>query len=65
MNGILAIHSNEQDAQLDFWRIFIPSDANTKEKVMQELHSTPYRHPEDFGLDQAVILLERDNGECL
>ena len=42
MNGILAVHSHHQDAELDFWRIVVPSDANTKEKIMQELHSTPY-----------------------
>ena len=46
MNGILAVHSHRQDAELDFWRIVVPSDANTKEKIMQELHSTPYSaHP--------------------
>ena len=42
----LAVHSHRQDAELDFWRIVVPSDANTKEKIMQELHSTPYSaHP--------------------
>ena len=46
MNGILAVHSHRQDAEIDFWRIVVPSDANTKEKIMQELHSTPYSaHP--------------------
>ena len=46
MNGILAVHSHRQDAELDFWRIVVPSDANTKERIMQELHSTPYSaHP--------------------
>ena len=42
MNGTLAVYSHRQDAELDFWMIFVPSDANTKEKIMQELHSTPY-----------------------
>ena len=41
-NGNLAVHSHHQDAKLDFWRIIVPSDASTKEKIMQELHSTPY-----------------------
>ena len=46
MNGILAVHSHRQDAELDFWRIVVPSDANTKEKIMQDLHSTAYSaHP--------------------
>ena len=46
MNGILAVHSHHQDAEIDFWRIVVPSDANAKEKIMQELHSTPYSaHP--------------------
>ena len=46
MNGILAVHLHRQDPKIDFWRIVVPSDANTKEKIMQELHSTPYSaHP--------------------
>ena len=46
MNGNLAVHSHHQDAELDFWRIVVPSDASTKERIMQELHSTPYSaHP--------------------
>ena len=32
MNGILAVHSHWQHAELDFWRIVVPSDANTKER---------------------------------
>ena len=42
MNGVLVVHSHHQDAELDFWRIVVPSDASTKERIMQELHSTPY-----------------------
>ena len=34
MNGILAVHSHHQDAELEFWRIVVPSDASTKEKIM-------------------------------
>ena len=46
MNGILAVHSHHQNAEIYFWRIVVPSDARTKEKIMQELHSTPYSaHP--------------------
>ena len=42
MNGILAVHSHDQDAELGFWRIVVPSDLGTKERIIQELHSTPY-----------------------
>ena len=46
MNGILAVHSHGQDAELGFWRIIVLSDANIKENIMQELDSTPYSaHP--------------------
>ena len=41
MNGILAVHSHHQDAELGFCRILVPSDASTKERIMPELHSTP------------------------
>ena len=34
MNGILAVHSHHQDAELNFWRIIVPSDANTQERIM-------------------------------
>ena len=42
VNRILAVHLYHQDAELNFWRIVVPSDANTKERIMQELHATPY-----------------------
>ena len=46
MNEILAVNLHHQDAKLEFWRIVVPRDANTKEKIMWELHSTPYSaHP--------------------
>ena len=31
MNGILAVHSHHQDAELDFWRILVPSDVGTRD----------------------------------
>ena len=34
MNGILAVYSHHQDAKLDFWRIIVPSDASTKERII-------------------------------
>ena len=33
INGILAVHSHRQDTEIDFWRIVVPSDASTKEKI--------------------------------
>ena len=48
MNGILGIHPNKQDAELGFWRILIPIDANINERIMQELHSTPYSASRGF-----------------
>ena len=41
MNRILVVHSHHQDAELRFWRIVVPSDASTKDRIMQELHSNP------------------------
>ena len=42
MNGILVLHPHLQDAELYFWRVADPSDPSTKERIMQELNSTPY-----------------------
>ena len=46
MNEIPVGHSNKQGAELGFWNIVVPSDANTKKGIMQELYSIPYSaHP--------------------
>ena len=46
MNGLLVIHDQIQDADLDFWRIVVPDNQEIKEHIVQEMHSTPYSaHP--------------------
>ena len=45
-NSLLVIHDQKQDDVLDFWRIVVPEDKVIKERIVQELHSTPYSaHP--------------------
>ena len=45
-NGILFVHDQNQDNNLDFWRIIVPDKWEIKERIVQELHSTPYSaHP--------------------
>ena len=46
INSLLMIHDQKQDDSLDFWRIVVPEDEGIKERITQELHSTPYSaHP--------------------
>ena len=46
MNGMLVVHDQNQDTELDFWRIVVPETNEIKERIVQELHSTPYSaHP--------------------
>ena len=46
MNSLLMVHDQKQDASLDFWRIVVPEDEQIKERIIQELHRTPYNaHP--------------------
>ena len=46
INSLLMVHDQKQDASLDFWRIVVPEDDKIKERIIQELHSTPYSaHP--------------------
>ena len=46
LNGILLIHQNRQDAELDYWRIIVPDDKEIRDNVVQGLHSIPYSaHP--------------------
>ena len=42
MNGILAAHNQNQDKDLDFWRIVVPDNFEMKEQVVREIHRTPY-----------------------
>ena len=46
LNSLLFIHDQNQDVNLDFWRILVPDDEKVKTRIIQELHSTPYSaHP--------------------
>ena len=46
LNGILLVHQNRQDAELNKWRIVVPDNKEIRDKVVQELHSIPYSaHP--------------------
>ena len=60
------MHDRKQDVSLDFWRIVVPDDKAIKERIVQELHSTPYSaHPgiqRTIGKVQKVLLLERYAG---
>ena len=46
ISSLLMVHDQKQDASLDFWRIVVPEDEKIEERIIQELHSTPYSaHP--------------------
>ena len=46
LNSLLVVHDRKQDVSLDFWRIVVPDNKAIKERIVQELHSTPYSaHP--------------------
>ena len=57
MNRLLVVHDQNQDAELDFWRIVVPEKEEIKEKIVRELHSIPYSaHP---GIHQAMARVRR------
>ena len=62
MNRILVVHSSMQDSDICFWRMFVPSDPDTKERIMQELHSTLYSAHPGIQVSKAVFLLESNEG---
>ena len=46
MNGILVVRGQNQDKNLDFWRVVVLDRKEMKEHIVQERHSTPYSaHP--------------------
>ena len=46
INFLLMVHDRKQNENLGFWRIVVPEDTVVKERIIQELHSTPYSaHP--------------------
>ena len=42
MNSLLVVHDQNQDADLDFWRIVVPENPEIKEHIVRELHRIPY-----------------------
>ena len=42
MNGLLVVHDRNQDKELDFWCVVVLNRKEVKEKIVQEMHSTPY-----------------------
>ena len=57
MNGMLVVHDQNQDAELDFWRIVVPETNEIKARIVQELHSTPYSaHP---GIQRTIARVRR------
>ena len=46
VNSLLVVHNQNQDHDLDFWRIIVPDVEEIKYHIVQELHNTPYSaHP--------------------
>ena len=44
--GMLVVHKDGQDTDLNYWRIIIPDSTNVKIFVVTELHAVPYSiHP--------------------
>ena len=57
MNNLLFVHDQNQDSDLDFWRIIVPEKEEIKSQVVQELHSTPYSaHP---GIQRTIAKVRR------
>ena len=44
--GMLVVHRDDQDTDLDYWRTVIPDSTSVKNFIMTELHAVPYSiHP--------------------
>ena len=44
--GLLVVHQEGQDSDVDYWRAIIPDDVSTRNFVVTELHNIPYSlHP--------------------
>ena len=44
--GLLVVHQDGQDSDVDYWRVIIPDDVSTRNFVVAELHNIPYSlHP--------------------
>ena len=57
MNGLLFVHDQKQDVNIDFWRIVVLDNFEIKEQIVRELHSTPYSaHP---GIQRTIAKVRR------
>ena len=57
MNQLLFVHDQNQDVDLDFWRIVAPDKLDIKDQIVQELHSTPYSA--HLGIQQTTAKVRR------
>ena len=57
MNPLLFVHDQNQDVDLDFWRIVVPDKLDIKEQIVRELHSTPYSA--HLGIQQTTAKVRR------
>ena len=57
MHRILYVHDQNQDADLDFWRIVVPENEQIKTQVVQELHCTPYSA--HLGIQRTIARVKR------
>ena len=45
-NGLLCIHQEDQSEDVEYWRVVISDDIDSKNKILRGLHSVPYSgHP--------------------
>ena len=57
MNEILFVHDQNQDVDLNFWRIVVPDNLNIKAQIVRELQSTLYSaHP---GIQRTIAKVRR------
>ena len=57
MNSLLVVHDQNQDVDLDFWRIVVPDNPEIKEQIVRELHATPdSAHP---GIQRTIARVRR------
>ena len=57
MNNLLFVHDQNQDSDLDFWRIIVPEKDEIKAQVIQEMHSSSYStHP---GIQRTIARVRR------
>ena len=44
--GMLVVHREDQDSEVDYWRSVIPDSTSVRNFVVAEMHAVPYSiHP--------------------